>query len=728
MIRLKVLLVIAILFWGAGFSFAAVAQGVPEGPVDIIANEISYIGDDDIFVAVGAVEITFTDGFLTADRVTVNRATNQAWAEGNVTLRSGQDTLTGERLFFHLISKTGILHQGRIFISENHFYVEGERIEKRGEATYHLEKGTVTTCDGDSPAWRIAGSEIDVTVGGYGTIKHGRLQAGNLPVFYTPYFVFPAKTKRQSGLLTPSFGYSKDKNGMEIEIPFYWAISESADATYTGRYMSERGFLQGVEFRYHPSEKTFGTFYGEYLRDGKRVTETEGGLFRDWKEDQNRWSYYLNHETTFDSGFRLRSDIRKVSDNWYFKDFSASNYYRQNYSQTESNRFRRISFLGDESLASLDSTVRLNKSWSKYDFTALVRYTDDFSSHSNDYTLQKYPELTLTGYRQPLLGSLLLYDFTSTYDYFYRTEGQKGHFWEVSPNLYLPFNLGPIQVTPFTGFTGSLWDRTDDLDGREKSGNRQVFRFGTSASTEVGRVFDVGIGGIDKIRHAIIPGLSYIYVPKERQEYLPNYMSVLPEQHSVSYYLLNTIIARHREKDGTVRYDEMMRLLLSQSYNILESRRDVAPGSADRRPFGAVNVELDLRPIRYFSFAARNIYNVNSGVWSQTNYDLTLTDNRGDMAILGYRYTQNSLEEINLFLKATVTPSLDAFYVQRRNVLGRKNIETSYGIRYKHQCWLFDLTLTETQNDKNVMFYITLVGLGGIGGGYGLASETQPVR
>ena len=97
-----------------------------------------------------------------------------------------------------------------------------------------------------------------------------------------------------------------------------------------------------------------------------------------------------------------------------------------NYSQTAEERFQRISFLGDESLGSLDSTVRLAKDWSLYNLTALASYTDDFSSPDNDATLQTYPEVILTGFRQPLFGSPLQIEFSAAYVHYLPSGGSEG--------------------------------------------------------------------------------------------------------------------------------------------------------------------------------------------------------------------------------------------------------------------------------------------------------------
>ena len=83
---------------------------------------------------------------------------------------------------------------------------------------------------------------------------------------------------------------------------------------------------------------------------------------------------------------------------------------------------------------------------------------------------------------------------------------------------------------------------------------------------------------------------------------------------------------------------------------------------------------------------------------------------------MGYRYTKDSLQEINLYLKASLTSSIDAVYILRRNLLDKKTIESTYGVKYRRQCWLFELNVTSGEYDRTVMAYISLLGLGGGGG------------
>jgi LPS-assembly protein len=197
-------------------------------------------------------------------------------------------------------------------------------------------------------------------------------------------------------------------------------------------------------------------------------------------------------------------------------------------------------------------------------------------------------------------------------------------------------------------------------------------------------------------------------------------------------------LAKLNEKDGGKSYREFLRFKLSQTYDFKEARRGDVDPPKDTRPFSDVDMELDVNPFQYFSFMARNKYSVNSGQWLQTNYDLNISDWRGDSATVGYRYaktivnvvnpatattpfssyqySQAAGEEIDLSLKAVVTKSVDLIYVLRKNQLDDIIIERTYGFKYRKQCWSVEVYISETQNDKTYMVGISLLGLGKFGG------------
>jgi len=707
---------------------------VPDMPkrVDIEAKTLSYDSDSKTYQASGNVIISFEGGFIKADDVMLDRLKNEAMAEGHVFIKSGEDLLEGEKARFSIANKTGVIYDGTVFLDENHLYLRGETIEKKGDATYFLKRGQATTCDGENPDWRFTGSEVEVTIDGYGTLKHGTFQVKGIPVLYLPYLIFPAKTTRQTGLLFPRIAFSRDKLGWDIGIPFYWAISDNTDATFYQRYMDKRGFQEGVEFRYIVGKDSYGTLYGDYLNDTMDVSETEGDaiLHRDWKEDNKRWSYYLDHKTTFSEGFYLKTDIKRVSDRWYFRDFDLYNYYMAHYRTSGTGLFNSVSFDGDKSLTSLTSTLRLVKEWNLFNATALVEYTDNFYSYSNDETLQKYPEVTFTGLKQPLYNSPIDFELASSYDNYYRTTGYRGDVFDFYPVFSWPLSLEEyLEFTPSLGLRETTWESS--YSGpyasyyKDKDGSRELYTVGATLSSEVHRIFNVGGKVVDKIRHGVRPEVTYSYIPYVYQGDIPDFLGAIGETNTITYSLINTLISRLKSEDGStgkdtstgegVTYREFFMLKLSQAYYIKEARRDVSGSPWRRRPFGNITSELDFSPFRYFSLDADTNFNVNSGEWEGINSTFNISDLRGDSLTAEYRYTQDSVEEISLTFKGKATNHLDLMYILRKNELDNKTLETTYAIDYHKQCWSVELSYTDSPDDRSFMMIFSLYGLGKVG-------------
>jgi LPS-assembly protein len=188
--------------------------GQGDEPWKIRARIMSYSDREGIYDAEGDVVISRGEEALYAQKARYNMKTGIAEVEGDVRMESGGDILTGEKGVFDFKKQTGKIINGSLFLKDNHFYIMGGLMEKLGENTYLVRDCRVTTCDGENPTWSISGSEVKVTVEGYGTVRNAALRIRNIPVLYVPYMIFPAKTKRQTGLLPPRVGHSS-RNGTD---------------------------------------------------------------------------------------------------------------------------------------------------------------------------------------------------------------------------------------------------------------------------------------------------------------------------------------------------------------------------------------------------------------------------------------------------------------------------------------------------------------------------------
>ena len=79
--------------------------------------------------------------------------------------------------------------------------------------------------------------------------KNSWLKVFNKKVFYLPYFNHPdPSVKRKSGFLTPSFQNSK-RLGQAINIPYFYALSNSKDLTFKPRIYLDNDFIFQSEYR-----------------------------------------------------------------------------------------------------------------------------------------------------------------------------------------------------------------------------------------------------------------------------------------------------------------------------------------------------------------------------------------------------------------------------------------------------------------------------------------------
>ena len=85
--------------------------------------------------------------------------------------------------------------------------------------------------------------------------------------------------------------------------------------------------------------------------------------------------------------------------------------------------------------------------------------------------------------------------------------------------------------------------------------------------------------------------------------------------------------------------------------------------------FGTANIELDFTPLSLPIFKSRSHYDVNDGSWLRTNNDLSLSTPRGDTVSLGYHYTRDLIEEINVSLMAKINKDIDVSLTLQENCL-----------------------------------------------------------
>ncbi|MEW6188278.1 MAG: LPS assembly protein LptD [Thermodesulfobacteriota bacterium] len=681
-------------------------------PWDIEALELTYDQDTDLYTAVGEVVIQRGQRTLKCDYAQVNRKTMMALAKGHVEFSGGGDELRGDEVTVDLNKQTGEIKKGRLFMKKNNFHVTGEEIHKTGESTYRVINGTLTSCDGDEVPWEIRAKELTVTIEGYGQAWHSSLRVKNTPILYLPYFIFPAKTKRQSGFLIPSPGYSS-RDGVTLTLPFYWVLSDQTDATFYEHFMSRRGFMQGAEFRYVLSSFSKGVFMMDYLfKDGVSQEEFEKNKIH--APYSNRYWFRSKINQRLPWNMDLKMDLDWVSDQDYLKEF------RGTANGLDSNRSFFLSefsrSLEDETLLSRKNAAVFSKSFQSYNFSGGFTYYRELGGSKG--TLNQLPYAHFDGLKQ-VLWKDLYYQWNSSYYHYWRETLDRGQVLDLTPALYYPLRLkNTLKMETALGLTETVYQVSNKQSEEVKElGSRAVPNLRMDLSTDIQKVFLLSGEKLQKIKHNIRPQVIYNYTPEIAQEGLPSFVSKIGKVNTLSYYLTNTLTSKSLVKKGEkgedlFTYRDFTRLRLYQTYDFNEARKEVS-GTETRKPFSNVYGELEFVPYSNLSWRSSLGWSPYSNQFDTHSHHVSYWDKKGHSAYVEYYSGAGNLyRQINSGLTWKVNPSWSASFLNRYSLDQNKNYETTLGVTYQHQCWGIKVHYSNTPDDQKFIVSVSLKGLG----------------
>jgi LPS-assembly protein len=713
-------------------------------PWHIVADEVRYDKNTDQYFAAGNVIITKENLKLSADRVHFKQKTMEVFADGHVMLISGRDILTGERMEMDLNKEIGVVFDGTIFIEQNHFYIRGNRLEKTGKDTYRAERASLTSCDGEKPAWKINARNVKVTVEGYGSARNASLWARDIPVFYSPYLFFPVKLNRQTGFLTPQLGYS-DRKGAEYVQPFFWAIDKSSDATFYEHFMGLRGNKIGAEYRYMMSTETKGAVMADVLND-RKVDDGIGNNSNDWgytddrylRPNEDRYWFRMKHDQELPAGFSGRLDLDIVSDQDYLNEF------KKGYSGFDETKRYFLSEFGRE-IDDYNDPVRLNrlnifKNWNLYSLNAEAQWYDDVIKRRQDdrnTTLHRLPFVSFNSLRQPLMTPTFFYDFESEYTYFFREDSYTGHRVDIHPRFYLPLRYkNYFSIEPSVGIRETLWyldDREDFSDENKKSYSRELVDAQLDLSTDLSRSYSLDSKTADRIKHTIRPQVIYNFIPPTSQDNLPEFDEVdrIEKTSAVTYSITNTFSLRSRlpeenmkqpvkadakedmeivDSEPVYAYRPFCRFKVEQSYDFNET--------IEGEPFSPIYARLDLRAGSLLSLYADAQWSTYESRFLTRNIALGVADKRGDRIFLEHRFAKDLRETFYGDAIIKLHERIAMFAEYERNIKDGNTLLYGVGLLYMASCWSLDIGYTDEEGDKKYALMVNLYGLGGVGSAY----------
>ncbi|MEO0399852.1 MAG: LPS assembly protein LptD [Pseudomonadota bacterium] len=322
------------------------AEKVSEDPILFEADTVTRVSEDSPILAVGDVKAYFGERYLRADRLSFDPATDIVIAAGNVSITDENlETVFADSVQLSGDLRDGVAQNFSALLAESARLASESAVQEQGART-RLRKAVYTACnvckpDGtpkDTPTWRIKSLRV-VRDAERKVVRfhHSFFEIKGVPLFYSPFMQGPdPSVERQSGFLTPRIGASS-RLGFNAELPYYFAISNSQDATLAPRYTGNDGVLWQAEYR---------------RRDDNAYNVVSGAVIDFDNEDDEpdapelRWHVFAKGHRDFGDRLRLGYDVERVSDDTYLRRYQIRRRsdLRKEVDTSQTNQLRSTSY------------------------------------------------------------------------------------------------------------------------------------------------------------------------------------------------------------------------------------------------------------------------------------------------------------------------------------------------------------------------------------------------
>ncbi len=365
----------------------------------------------------GNAWVKIEDQEIWADEIEVDFQTNQGIAKRNVRLTRGSVTLIGTRAQFNIKGPDAFFENATL--SNGTLVLTGDSIQRLDYGEYEVSEGTYTNCNTNlvdpshtgecSFDWKISGRRFRLTLEGYAHFYDVVVNAKSVPLLYTPYIILPVKSKRQSGILMPSFPFTATL-GSGTSIPVFFALGSWHDLLVTPTFYSSTGLHLAFNYRYVFSDTKQGAVNLAFLT--RRFSDNSNPAVDD--RSRNR-------------ALGLFGEAAARVYNVY--SFSNSRSHSKQIISYVSNPYYSFDYTGDlgarADLGNLRSQLTFTRPGDEWLFTAQTQYLQSLvvprDSGVDRGVVAQLPVLTLSKATAPLLGQWLSYEVDSQFTNFART-------------------------------------------------------------------------------------------------------------------------------------------------------------------------------------------------------------------------------------------------------------------------------------------------------------------
>ncbi len=591
------------------------------------------------------VQATYKGSTLSADRLAVNRETSQTTAEGNVRLQRGSKLWVGEKLTYNFVTEE--MSGDEFKVGDTPFFASGRNLAAskleetpedpaapgKGDSpdllnrVYTASDGTLTTDDVENPVYRIKAKTLIVFPGKRIAAYGATAYVGKVPVFYWPYYRRDYAERHPNNIeLTPGF---RSLYGPYILGAYNWVANTNLSGSLNLDYRQKRGFGGGPDFNYNLGRFGSGLARFYMARDDEPGTNSLARPI-----DSQRHRLQFTHRLKLRENTTARGVMNWQSDEFFIRDFFETEYRRDPQPKT----FFEFSHF-----------------WRNFSLNAMAQpQVNDFFD-----TVERLPDIKLSGLPQQIGVTPLYYESESSLGYFRHQYANNAipefaawrgdTFHQVSlPQTY----FGWLNFKPRIGGRYTHYGESEGPGIPFTEEDRYVFNTGAELSFKASRVFKGArsqLLDISELRHILEPSVNYVYVPSpsETPANLPQFDTRFPTFRllPIDYPQFNSIDAV--DSENTIRLG--LRNTLQTKRN--DRVEDVLTSSvlldwhARRRPnqktFSDVFTSVDFQPRNWLSMTSITRYDIDNGVFQQSDNYMTFEPGNIWSFSVGHRYIRD---------------------------------------------------------------------------------------
>ena len=598
-------------------------------------GEVEYDLKSGHALITNAFTITYGPATLTADKAEFDQQSGEVWAQGHVRLTRGAQVWASDKVFYNF--QTGQMSADVFRTGQRPYFVEGDAlVGERTNNVYAVANGFFTTDDTTKPGYRIRAKVVTVVPGEYIEARNATVLVGKVPVFWLPYLHKTLKGQPNQFTVTPGY---RGVYGPFLLGAYHWYWEDKLDGAVHADYRGKRGPGVGPDLGWHTPELGEGKMRYYYTYD----QEPTADQFNQ-QVPRNRQRVWFAEQLTLRTNLTGRAMVRWESDPNVTKDFFEAE-YRQNVQP--------------------NSYVELNQDWANWNANVYV------APQVNPFldTIERLPDLTLSGLRQQLGESPFYYETDSSLGYYrhqfpdwetnslrlYPTNNYAAGRADTYHQITLPKTFfGWLNVAPRVGGRFSYYTTASGPGATTQDETRAVFNTGAEVSAKASRLWPEVQSRtleLNGLRHIISPSVNYVYVPSPSTlpPRLPQFDSELPS------YRLTPIEYPDYNSIDSVDSQNVLRLTLR---NKLQTKREHGVDNllnwalytdwrlkprAGQTTFADAYSDLDFKPRSWLTFSSQLRYNIGNGEFDESDHWATVHPTAADWSFaVGHRYRRAS--------------------------------------------------------------------------------------